>query len=320
MYFVHNLFLKRPTMKDLLLLFGVTLAKRCTKKQKSIFYSQAVPYFQKLGFAVEIQEAASKVNQASNVIIGDMKKAKKIVLCPYDTPTKSIIPFKYYPFNLGRNFRQENVNLLLSFFIYAAVGGLLFFFLNHFSVFNPSINTIGTILLALLLFFSTMVIGGIPNPVNFNKNSASVALIASLAQERLNIKDTCFILLDKNTINSSGLKMLTKDESLQNKILVYLDCLAFGEKMACIHKKDSDLEAKKLIASLPRMEILEKVIGEDRGKDTNLQFFPKMIHICTGTIEKDWFLVRNTRSKKDFQVDMPRLEKIRDGLLMFLKG
>ena len=307
-------------MKDLLLLFGVTLAKRHTKRQKNIFYSQAIPYFKKLGYSIEIQESTGKVNQTSNLIIGEKKKANKIVFCPYDTPTKSILPFKYYPFNLESNLRQEHNNLFLSFLIYATIGGLLFFFFNYFSIFNPSLNAIGTILLALLLFFSFVIIGGIPNPVNFNKNSASVALIASLAQEQVHIKDTCFILLDKNTINSSGLKVLARDNNLQNKILVYLDCLAFGEKLAFVHKEESSLEAKKLIECLPNMEILEKVIGDDRGKDTNLQFFPKMIHICVGTIEKEQFLVRNTRSKNDYQVDMPRLEKIRDGMLMFLKG
>jgi hypothetical protein len=306
-------------MKDLLMLFGVTLAKRCNKRQKRIFYSQATPFFQKLGYKIEYQESQSRFNQISNIFIGNLAKAHTVVLCPYDTPTTSLLPFKYFPFNLESNLRQEYINLALNSLIYALCGGLLFYFIYYVSGFSPVLKVIGTILLALLLLFSYSLIEGLPNPINFNKNSASVALLASLAEKKAYDNNYCFILLDKNANSSAGFKLLATEERLKNKFLIYLDCLAFGEKITCVHKQETNPEARKLVECLQDLNLLDKVIDGERVKDTNLQFFPKMVHLCVGTIEKKKFVVLNTRSKKDFQVDIPRLEKIRDGLLKFLE-
>jgi hypothetical protein len=307
-------------MKDSLLLFGVTLAKRYTKRQKRIFYSQVVPYFEKLGYSVVFQESQEKLNQASNILIGDIHKASRVVLCPYDTPTTTLFPYKYYPFNWGDNLHQEYADLVLNFLIYAAIGGLLFYFLNYVSGVSPFLKAIGTVLLVILVLFSYALIGGFPNPVNFNKNSASIALLATLAEKMKGNTNTCFVLLDKNTTNSTGLKLLAKDERFKNKFLIYLDCLASGEKFAYVHKQEPGSEALKLLDSLQGLDVLDKAIDKEREKDTNLQLFPRMVHICVGTIEKQKFVVLNTRSKKDYQVDIPRLEKIADGLLNYLKG
>jgi len=305
-------------MKDLLMLFGVTIAKRCNRRQKRIFYSQAIPFFQKLGYPVEYQESQGKLNQISNIFIGDIEKAHTAILCPYDTPTTSLLPYKYYPFNLESNLRQEYIGLALNFLIYAAFGSLLFYFLNYVSNLSPLLKVLGTVLLAILLLFSYTLIEGLPNPVNFNKNSASVALLASLAEKKAHDMNCCFILLDKNVNSSAGLKLLVKEERLKNKFFIYLDCLAYGEKITCVHNQESSSEARKLEECFRSLNLIDKVVSSERILDTNLQFFPKMVHICAGAIEKQKFVVLNTRSKKDFQVDMPRLEKIRDGLLTFL--
>jgi len=308
-------------MKDLLLLIGVTLAKRCNKRQKRIFYSQIVPFFEKFKYRVELQESEGRFNQTTNVLIGDIKKARNVVVCPYDTPTTTLLPYRYYPFNLESNLRQDYTGLAINFFIYLLVGGLLFFSLNYFSGTYPVLKTINTVLLVAVLIFGYLLLDGTPNPVNFNKNSASVALLAALAEKKAHTKDTCFILLDKNATGSTGLRLLTREARLKNKLFVYLDCLAFGEKIACVHSQESEQDAQKLQECLRDLNLLDKAITGERVKGTYLQYFPRMIHICAGSIDKDKnFVVLNTRSKKDFQVDVARLEKIRDGLLLFLEG
>lgn len=307
-------------MKDQMMLFGVTLAKRYTKSQKRIFYSQTVPYFEKMGYSVEYQESAGKLNQTTNLIIGNLEKAKNVILCPYDTPASTLLPYKYFPFNWKQNLNQEYLGLGISFLIYAAIAGLLFYFINYVSGISSLFQTIGIILLVIVVFFGFSVVSGLANPINFNKNSASVALAASLAQKLPRNSNTCFVLLDRNSTSSAGLKLLAQKEDLKNKLFIYLDCLAFGEKLAFLHNPDAAAEAKTLEEHLSNLPILDKEIGDERGKDTYIQFFPKMIHICVGSIERQKFVVRYTRSKKDYQVDLPRLEQIHEGLLTYLKG
>lgn len=62
-------------MKDLLMLFGVTLAKRYTNRQKRFFRSQVEPFFKKLGYTVEFQAVKKKLIHVSNILIGDVHKA-----------------------------------------------------------------------------------------------------------------------------------------------------------------------------------------------------------------------------------------------------
>ena len=184
-------------MKDLMMLFGVTLAKRYTKSQKRIFFTQAEPFYNKLGFAVEIQTSQKKLAQVSNILIGDIHKAQTIVLCPYDTPSRSLLPYKYFPFNLSDNLAQENKELFLRSLIYVLSCFLAYFVFNQFVVLSLFLKTLSIFLLAVLILFCYKLIVGIPNPVNFNKNSASLALLAALAQKTRNDPKIAYVLLDK---------------------------------------------------------------------------------------------------------------------------
>ena len=303
-----------------MMLFGVTLAKRYTKSQKRIFYTQAEPFFKKLGFAVAYQTSQKRLSQVSNLLIGDLHKAETIVLSPYDTPSSSLLPYKYYPFNLSENVSQENIELFLRTLFYVLSCLLAYFVFGHFPAFTPLFKVLSIVLLAALILFCYKLIVGIPNPVNFNKNSASVALLAALAEKTRNNPGIAYVLLDKNADSSGGLKLLAEDESLKNKTFLYVDSVAFGEKLACVHTPEMASEARKFMAALSGLEVLERTFSGDRLNNTILPAFPKLLHICVGTIEKQKFYVQNTRSKKDMKIDVPRLEQLCSGLSDYLRG
>ena len=128
----------------------------------------------------------------------------------------------------------------------------------------------------------------------------------------------CFWI--KNADSSGGLKLLAEDESLKNKNFLYLDSVAFGEKLVCVHTQAKASEAERLISSLSGLDMLDRVFEGDRLNNTIFSFFPGMLHVCVGTVEKQKFFVENTRSKKDMKIDVPRLEKLHAGLLNYLKG
>ena len=307
-------------MKDLMMLFGVTLAKRYTNGQKRIFYSQAIPFFKKLGYTVEFQKVKKNINRVVNIIVGNIEKSKYIILCPYDTPSKALLVYKYFPFNCSENRRQENIELILHSVFYIGLCVSAYFTYNHYSTFSTLLKVISIIDFTFLMIFSYKLISGIPNPVNFNKNSASVALMAALAEKTKKNPSVCYVLLDKNVSSNAGLKALAQDNRMKNKFFIYLDCLSSGEMLTCVHGYSTSLEAKRLIDSLSDLEMIDRFFEDDRLKDTNLQIFPKMLHICVGKVEDGKFVVQNTRSKKDYRVDISRLEKLQSGLLKFVKG
>ena len=309
------------TMKELMMLFGVTLAKRYTRAQKRIFYSQAEPLFKELGFLFEFQQSRSRLSQITNIIIGNLAKAHYIVLCPYDTPAKSLLPYRYYPFNWSDNARQENREIIVQTLFYAGVCALIYFVAAQFSVLAMWSKITSIVVLSALLIFSYKLIIGIANPINFNRNSASLALLFSLAQHTRRQNKVAYVLLDKNTGSNAGLKLLAESQRVKDQNLIFLDCLANGKEIVCAHEPASNAEAQKLMAALPQIKFIDHQFEDkDRMKDTNLQIFPNMLHLCVGEVENRKFLVRNTRSKNDFKVDIPRLEMLREGLIKYLEG
>ncbi len=307
-------------MKDLLLFFGVTLAKRYTYRQKRFFFEQIEPFFKKLGYTVVLHENKQKLIRISNILIGDIHKARYIFLCPYNTPSKSLLPYKYYPFNLSENLHQENLELVLRSLIYVGSCFLAYFTFKYFS----NLPTLGKVLSVLffigLIYFCYRLIAGIPNPVNFNKNSAGIALIAALAGRTKNKQNLAFVLLDNSLNANAGLRFFAEDEVLKDKMFIYIDCVAYGEKLVCAHNQNTNIEAGKLVSFLKDIDVIDQDFPEKQLKGTNLVLFPKLLHLCSGAIEDHYFVVRNTRSKKDFKVDVPRLEILCTGLLNYLGG
>lgn len=305
-------------MKDLMMLFGVTLAKRYTNRQKRIFYSQLEPFLEKMGYTIKYQQLQKKLIRVKNILIGDIYKAQYVVLCPYDTPSRSLLPYKYYPFNSSKNLQQENKELLLRSLIYIGSCVVAYFVVNQFLMLTTILKIFVIVVLVCLLIFCYQLLMGIANSVNFNRNSASVALLIALAERTKKNTNICYILLDKNVSSNAGLKLLTEDERIKNKIFIYLDCVSYGEELVCAHSQATSSEAKKIISFLSEVAVIDHVFEEERLSETNLKYFPKLLHVCVGSIENRQFLVRNTRSKKDFKVDIHRLETLRKGLLKYL--
>jgi hypothetical protein len=307
-------------MKEQMMLFGVTLAKRYTSRQKRIFYSQAEPFFKKLGYSIKLQEIKKKFICVSNILIGDIKKAQYIVVCPYDTPSKSLIPYKYYPYNLLENRHQENLELSLRIFIYIISCFLAYLTFQQFSYLTIFLKIFSIIFSTSLIIFCYRLIMGIPNPVNFNRNSASVALIAVLAERLKKNRNIAFVLLDNTASSNMGWRLFAEDKSLKDKTFIYIDCVAYGEKFVCAHNQNMNNEAKRLVSCLKNIDVINQEFPEEQLSGTNLSYFLQMLHLCTGAIEDHYFVVRNTRSKKDFKVDIPKLKILCTGLLNYFES
>lgn len=306
-------------MKDLMMLFGVTLAKRYTVKQKNIFLSQAHQYFVNLGYKINYQSTKSKLNSVTNMVIGDIDKADIAVVCPYDTPSSVVLPnYLYYPFNTKKNLQQENINIIIQFILMALCFAGIYFLFLPFNTYSASFKTVSVIICGILAFISYKLMKGSPSKVNFNRCSASVALIAKLAGELKNHENIAFVLLDKSVNSFEGLKLLQQELKNSKKKILYLDSLASGEKLVCAHGEEMNETAALLVHHLESLNIINRTYEPQRCEEIMLRFSSGMLVLTSGEIIHGQLAVRNARSGRDYELDMDRLEKIEERLEAFL--
>lgn len=80
------------TLQDLMMLYGVTLGKRRTAKQKYLFAQQLNESLPPLGWPVRVQQREGRFSKIENLIAGDLANAKVVIAVPFDTPAKALRP------------------------------------------------------------------------------------------------------------------------------------------------------------------------------------------------------------------------------------
>ena len=269
-------------MRDLFMLYGVTLSKRFTKRQKIMFINEISKDFMNMGYTAQVQMKKSKFRRVTtNLHLGDVDNAKVVFLAPYDTGSVVMSKgYKYYPFNPEKTIKAEGLSL--------AVGAFLPKFANRF---------------------------------NFNRNTASVVLCRELAHEQKDKKQkAAFILLDHTSCSFEGLKQARdwyKDE-VRGKFFVFLECLAVGETIVLAHQEDMAGKFEALMN--PELNIYPRLYSEERAQSMALGTFPNMLHLVSGEIEDKEFVVKHTRSKLDYKVDIDRMEILKKTLAGFVKS
>lgn len=269
-------------MRDLFMLYGVTLSKRFTRRQKIMFINEISKDFIDMGYTAQVHVKKLKFRSpVTNLHLGDVDNAKVVFLAPYDTGSVVMSKdYKYFPFNPAKTVKAEKLSLIINSFLPK--------FANRF---------------------------------NFNRNTASVVLCRELAREfKDKKKKPAFILLDRASCSFEGFKQTRewyKDE-VDRKIFVFLECLAVGETIVLAHKEE--MADKIEIFTGSGLNILPRLYPEERAREMVLGMFPNLLHLVSGEIEDKEFVVKNTRSKLDYKVDIDRIENIKKVLAEFVKN
>lgn len=306
-------------LQDLMMLYGVTLGARNSKKQRYLFATQMKETLTGLGWDYEIQTnpKGKTAHKVENIIVGDPGRAKTVFAVPYDTPTKATGAFRYYPFNPEKTMGEERRDMILK-----AVLGVLLAILSV-PLIVLALNRKGIWLLlfapaALVLFLAYWTMRGSANAVNFNRASAALAVCMKLMEELKDKKNSvAFVLCDRSVTAYEGYKVLGMDLP-QGTNVVVLDAIAYGETLVLAHGPLANLRAKKLLELLPQ-GTREKVYGEERMEQNLLSFFPGGMVLTSGAVRGGELVVENTRSDADHKLDLPRLEQITGALIDFVK-
>ena len=157
-------------MKDEMMLVGVTLARRYTRKQKEIFLAEVCRQCCEAGWKTEFQTRHSRMLHVCNLVIGDLAHAKTVIACAYDTPAGAQLPIRYYPLNPRKNTQAEGWNLAWEWILGAAC-----FLIAAGAVYTlrwlSSAMKIAAVLIAVLAaLLGVSLLHSRGNRVNFNRN------------------------------------------------------------------------------------------------------------------------------------------------------
>lgn len=309
------------TIKDLMMLYGVTLGKRKTKKQRYLAAMQIKETFEAAGFPVRVQRAGSRLFPVENIIAGNLARAETLYVAPFDTPLRSLVPVKYYPFHPEKTLKEERKDVIIR-FLAAFLLFLLSFLFYCLGMWDASLAVGMWILAFLFLVFGLFVLRGNANPVNFNRWSASMALMAKLAENFSSQAGTergkiAFAFCDRAAVSYEGYKLLLKEAAHISNVIL-LDCLAKGETLVAAHGRNT-LMGEKIKIFCGRMGARERIYKDEEINRNLLSLFPGGVLLTSGRIRDGEFVVEGTRSKKDYQIDIPRLTRLAEELTYMSK-
>lgn len=303
-------------MKKAMVLFGVTLGKRYSRKQKNYFYFVMKKEWERLGYAVNLQSFKSKLYRHYNIVIGNLDTAKTLVICGYDTPMKGIRRKTcYYPFHSYLNKQNAKRNLVYQ--VGFSLALLVFIILLwKWKGMSSSLQLPYLLIIIILLALAYYMLKGRANPVNFNRNSASLALLSLLMEEH--IPQVGYVLLDQSIDSFEGIKLLK--EYMNNQKIICLDCIAEGRTFVIAHEECMKKEAKKLLQAIEPITAIDRCYYKERPAQNSISIIPSMLYVVSGEIIEKEFVVKNTGTKADMQVDVKRLEQLQKGISRYLKG
>lgn len=168
----------------------------------------------------------------TNMILGDIKKAKFIFTAHYDTPAKLFMPNKNYPKNFFVTLFYQ-ILLLLPFIIFSVILQFLF-----------DVYPVKHELLIHYLFFIgyyILLIVGPSNKNNYNDNTSGVVTLIELIN-KIGTEKAAFVFFDneeKGLLGSAALSM-KHNKLFNDKIIINFDCVADGDNIMLLFRKDAN--------------------------------------------------------------------------------
>ncbi|MCH4206991.1 MAG: hypothetical protein LKF79_01630 [Solobacterium sp.] len=302
-------------MKEALVLFGQSLGKRQTDKEKIRFINTVAKPLLADNIKVQIHRNPIKRVKSNNLMIGDLENAQYIFLTPYDTGKRMLVPHTVYrPLDDHYNQTKEKNNLL----IYSGLGilGVAGLFLTY-SLFNMSfelriIALLLDIMFILLIAFSIMSPSA---PANMNRNSAACAITAVLAKTHRN--NAAFIFTDQSIESHLGIIQVRNwyQSDADKKTFVILDSLSDGEQLFVVCRKKDTFAAR--LANEINADII--TLSESQIDNSVLSQFKHCMMIVSGSQIDGHLSVSHSRTNEDYHINTKQVEELEEHLNQFVE-
>ena len=293
-------------LKDRMIALAGILGKRYSKKQKIRFLRYVQRSAQEKGVKMYLDEGEASGKSGCNVYLGPTQRAKTILAVPYDTPSRLWWSgLHYYPMDPGRNARQESLVMALNFALAAVLLAAYWFavFRRCFSVggLTGGLALFGLLLMALL---AVNLVLGSANAKNYSRNSASLALALEIF-DGLQDGSVAVALLDNACAGLGGYARLADylgGRARQANVVIF-DCVMSGSELHghCTRERIEALAARN-----------GDIQWHEAASEGNavLSLFPRGMVITGGSRIGDATVVKGTRSGRDDELNMERMERV----------
>lgn len=293
-------------LKDRMIAFAGIFGKRYSKKQKIRFLRYIQSSAQEKGVKMYLDEGEASGKSGCNVYLGPTQRAKTILAVPYDTPSRLWWPgFHYYPMDPERNARQESLVMALNFALAAVLLAAYWFavFRRCFSAGGPigGLALFGLLLVALL---AVNLVLGSANAKNYSRNSASLALALEIF-DGLQDGSVAVALLDNACAGLDGYARLAEylgGRAPQTNVVI-LDCVMSGSEL------HGHCTKERIEALAVRNGDIQWHEAASEGNAV-LSLFPRGMVITGGSWIGDATVVKGTRSGRDDELNMERMERV----------
>lgn len=294
-------------LKDLMMLYGVTLGSRKTQRKKNLFVETVKDACKEMNVPVKVLQNKEGVFASTSIVIGNLETAKYVFLAGFDTPVQYLTGLKQYPFHPEKSSRAENVKNGIRFLIVALLAVCAYIPLQ--ALVSQGVKLLSVLTLMVLLAGIVILLFPRANPYNFSRSSA-VAVMMKLAESKN--ANTAFVMCDHTVSGYIGYRAV-KNEIPENSRVILLGPMASGSRTVVVFK-DRDSQFASALAEQISDDVIQRKYAKEEAERNCLSLFPHCIYIGCGDIENREFVVNNTACRKDMKVDMERLERIVNGL------
>jgi hypothetical protein len=303
-------------MKDEMMMWGVTLGKRYTNKEKSTFLQEAEKKLADENIDYSVYEKKSSIMDVRHLIVHCPEKAKVIIAVPYDTPENTLYSkYQWYPFSKSKKIKMDKIclliNTMIALLLWFASAALL---LNMMHM-NAVIRIIFAILSIMLVIEGFRFLKGRPNHINFSMNSAAVAVTMRLVSEFKNCIDVCFVFMDQSITSLEGSKIL-KGKVAANTPILYLGNLADGEEHFLVSGPKSD---RIELDPTNELNLNHKKLSVAQMEQCFVGQYPRSLMLLYGDRDDTDFVIKNAKHRNDTSVDMELLERSEQVLRKFIE-
>ena len=288
---------------------------RRTKEQKENFRKYALDEAKKLGYDAKVET----IKEHNNVVIGKAETAKVIFTAHYDTPAASLFPNLMMPRNL--------ILAYLYVFGYPIIISLLSLAVSYGIVKLCKLPFETTAIIFAFLYLGSfyLMTRTFTNKHNKNDNTSGVASILSLMAENKG-KDVAYILFDNEEKGLLGSKAYNKEHKniLENKLVINLDCVGYGNNLIFISKKDAETHEYYQLLKDSVLETNEYSVNffNTKGSMSNSDYksFKCGIGLMTcGKKKLVGFVTPRIHTKRDTIANTRNIEFITENLSNFIK-
>lgn len=301
-------------MRNLVEIIAIHFSVRRSRNQKKKFASFLVKEIKKSGHHIKLLRHKSLLSPSLH-ILSENKKEQKMVVVPYDTGSKMLIPrYKYYLLNATRNFRNEIANTTL----YNILGIALL--MGTYVVYQNVIKDLGVHIVwlisvgVLVIAISSKLFQNFNNRYNMSHRNNGVAIATTLLLE---VKpEVCTSLFVDNT-STSFLGFQQIERHTYNRTVLILDTLTPKEQLYIVCNEKSEIEGELLKRKLNTNVELIKIDNELPTKSV-LKYFPNGLILVSGKLVNNDIIVSNIRTSKDIDTDIEWLEMIKEGIKQWI--